>query len=37
MTFLHYWPYTLAVKGAQCKMVKKPHHKIIEITAEKAY
>lgn len=36
MRFLHYWPYTLAVKGVQCKMMKKTHQKIIEITAEKA-
>lgn len=37
MRFLHYWPYALAVKGVQCKMMKKPHQKIIGITAEKAY
>jgi len=35
MRFLHYQPYTVAVNGVQSKMVKKSHHKIIEIMAGK--
>lgn len=37
MSSLYYWTYTVAVKGVQCKMVKKSHHKIIAITTGKDF